>query len=191
MPDPVLQPTPAIQAWTPIAVAGLAIDVRDDLTIAGIAPFRGNAQAVADALAARYGLALPAACRRISGDDITLQWSGPDQWIAIAGRGAARDLEVELKPLLAGLAAVVDHSDARAVVVVSGEHARSVLAKGLPIDLHERAFRVGDVAITHANHIGVTITQAGHEPVYEIMLYRSYADSFAGWLLHASKEFTG
>lgn len=190
MPDPILQPASAVAAWTPVATAGLSIDVRDDLTIAGIAPFRGKAQAVSDALAERYGLALPAACRRISGDDITLQWSGPDQWIAIAGRVAARDLEVELKPLLAGLAAVVDHSDARAVVVFSGKHARDVLAKGLPIDLHERAFRVGDVAITHANHIGVTITQTGNEPAYEIMLYRSYADSFADWLRHATAELT-
>lgn len=189
MPDPILQHTPAIQAWTPIAVAGLTIDARDDLTIAGIAPFRGKAPAVAEILAERYGLALPAAGKRIRGEGIALQWSGPDQWIALARRDAARDLEVELKLLLAGLAAVVDHSDARAVIVISGRHARDVLAKGIPIDLHEQAFRVGDVAITHANHIGVTIAQTGDEPAYEIMLYRSYADSFADWLRHASAEF--
>lgn len=189
--DQFLRSTSASPDWKPIAARGLAIDVRDDLTIAGIAPFRRKAPAVAAILAERYGLALPAAGKRISGSDIALQWSGPDQWLAIARRDVARDLEVELKPLLAGLAAIVDHSDARAVVTISGAHARDVLAKGLPIDLHERAFRVGDVAITHANHIGVTITQTGDEPAYEIMLYRSYAHSFAGWLLHASKEFTG
>lgn len=190
MPDPILQPAAAFATWTRLTASGLVTDVRDDLTIAGIAPFRGRTRAVADALAARYGLALPAAGKRVSGDDITLQWSGPEQWLAIAGRSTARDLEVELKPLLAGLAAVVDHSDARVVLVVSGKHARDVLAKGLPIDLHQRAFRTGDAAITHANHIGVTIAQTGDDPTYEIMLYRSYAQSFADWLRHASAEFT-
>lgn len=189
MSEPMLAPNSAVSNWAPISTSGLAIAMRDDLTIAGLAAFRDTSDALAQAIVQAFGTALPLAGKRVSGNGVWLQWAGADQWHVLAQCQGHRDLEQELKPLVGALAAVVDHSDARAVFTISGRHARDVLAKGLPIDLDERAFATGDVAITHANHIGITIACLDEAPTFEVTLYRSYAESFAEWLRHAAAEF--
>lgn len=172
--------------------AGLTIEARDDLSMVSIAAAKGNVDAVRAVIRDTYGIELPSTPVRVAGEGIAFIWSGPDQWMAIAERGATRrDLEVELKPLLANIAAVVDHSDGRAVVRISGARARDVLAKGVPVDLHPRAFKSNGVAITHASHIGIILWQLDATPTYEIAMFRSFADSFASWLSHSAAEYTG
>lgn len=189
MVDQTLVARSAFAEWTTRNTTAIAFSVRDDLTIAGLAAFNGQSNALKAAVRQAYGLELPSTPQRIATNDIAFIWSGPDEWIAIAERRDGRDLEFELKPLLAGLAVVVDQSDGRAVVGVSGSRARDVLAKGVPIDLHPRVFKPGSVAITHASHIGVMLWQIDDKPTYELALARSFADSFMHWLDHASAEF--
>ncbi|MBL8566391.1 MAG: sarcosine oxidase subunit gamma [Hyphomicrobiaceae bacterium] len=193
MPEAMLIETTPFARNKPIAVPGLVVAYRDGVTVASIAAYREKAVALSDLIEATYGVALPAPGRRVSSNAITLQWSGPGQWLAIAERGqrggAVRDLEAELKPIVAGLAAVVDQSDARGIVAISGTRALNVLAKGVPIDLHERAFATGDVANTHASHIAITIARLDDTPTFELTMYRSYATSFTDWLRSATAEF--
>lgn len=172
--------------------AAFAIDIRDDMTIASIASAKGKVEEIKAAIQAAYSVTLPDKPVRVAGDGIAFIWHGPGQWMALADRGPNdRDLELELKPVLAGLAAVVDQSDGRAVVRVSGSRVRDVLAKGIAIDLHPSAFKANSVAITHAAHIGIVIWQLDEQPAYEIAMFRSFADSFATWLTHSAAEFTG
>ena len=180
---------PAFTDWKPLNTSQLAIDVRETLTLASFAAFKGKKDQVKAAIRERYGVDLPDTPQRVEGKDIAFIWAGPDQWIAIAERGQDRDIEVELKPLLDGLSSIVDQSDARAVVRISGPRARDVLAKGVPIDLHPRAFKANNVAITHASHIGIIFWQIDDAPTYEIAMFRSFADSFAHWLIESSAEF--
>lgn len=179
----------AFTNWSGWKSPQLSIDVRDDLTIASFAAAKGKTEALKAAIRNTYGVELPAAPERTQAKDVAFIWYGPDQWLAVAERGNGRDIERELKPLLAGLAPVVDQSDGRAVVRISGPRAREVLAKGLPIDLHPRAFKANGVAITHASHIGVVLWQTGDAPTYEIAMFKSFADSFTHWLLDAAAEF--
>jgi sarcosine oxidase subunit gamma len=160
----------------------LTIGVRDGLTLASFAAAKGKRAALAAAVQDRYGLTLPSTPARVENSGIAILWSGPDQWVAAARRADGRDLERELKPLLAGLASVVDQSDARAILRISGPRSREVLAKGVPIDLHARVFGPGDVAITHASHIGIMLWQLDAAPTYELAVFRSYAQSLADWL---------
>ena len=185
----ILAARSAFTDWKPLKTSQLAIDVRETLTLASFAAFKGKKDQVKAAFRERYGVDLPDTPQRVDGKDIAFIWAGPDQWIAIAERGQDRDIEVELKPLLDGLSSVVDQSDARAVVRISGPRARDVLAKGVPIDLHPRAFEANNVAITHASHIGIIFWQIDDAPAYEIAMFRSFADSFAHWLLELSAEF--
>ena len=189
MADPLLPAQSAIPSWAPRNSTASSATIRDGLTIASLAAFDGQTAALKATILKAYGLALPATPQRSASKDIAFIWSGPDQWTAIAERLDGRDLEFELKPLLAGVAAVVDHSDGRAVVRVSGPRARDVLAKGIPIDLHPRVFKLGSVAITHASQIGVMLWQIDDNPTYELALARSFADSFMHWLDQASGEF--
>jgi sarcosine oxidase subunit gamma len=187
--DQPLTPRSAFLHWDLPASRELAFAPRESLTIASIAAGRGKTEALSAAIKVKYGVDLPAGPNRVAGPGIDFVWAGPDQWLAIAEREAGRDLETELKSALSGMASVVDHSDGRVVVRVTGARARDVLAKGVPIDLHPRAFRPGSVAITHASHIGVILWQTDDAPTYELALFRSYADSFAHWALESGAEF--
>ncbi len=189
MADQGLIATSAFLDWHPPTVPGLAIERRETLTIASFAASKGKKGALAAAIRATYGADLPQRPGRVESAGVAFVWAGPDQWLAIAERGQNRDLEIELKAALAGLASVVDLSDGRVIVRISGERARDVLAKGVPVDLHPRAFRPGDVAITHASHIGVILWQLDDKPTYEVAMFRSYADSFAHWLFDSAAEF--
>jgi sarcosine oxidase subunit gamma len=187
--DQGLKPTSAFLDWHPLATPKLTVSLRETLTMASFAAARGKEDALRDAIRAGYGADLPTGTGRVEGNDIAFVWAGPGQWLAIAERGAGRDLEVELKGKLAGIASVVDQSDGRVVVRLSGPLARNVLAKGVPIDLHPRAFKPGSVAITHASHIGIILWQLDETPTYEAAMFRSYADSFAHWLFESAAEY--
>ena len=176
----------AFTHFQPIESSGLTVDERSTLTIASIAVRKGQDQALATAMKSNYGVDLPSSPMRVENNGIALVWAGPGLWLATAERAGGRDLEIELKPKLSGLASVVDQSDGRAVLRMSGKAARDVLAKGLPIDLHQRAFKTGDAAITHASHIGITLWQLDDMPTYEIAMFRSFADGFWHWLQDAA-----
>lgn len=189
MADLALTPASAFLDWHPPATPDLAVSARETLTMASFAAVRGKEDALREAIHAGYGADLPRHAARVTGVGIAFVWTGPDQWLAVAERANGRDLETELKEQLAGIASVVDHSDGRVVVRISGPRARDVLAKGVPIDLHPRAFGPGDVAITHASHIGIILWQTDDAPTYEAALFRSYADSFAHWLFESAAEY--
>lgn len=169
--------------------ADVNVQVLDNVTIASLAVAKGRLADLQAVIQDTYGVTLPSEPKRVLGEGIAFLWSGPGQWLAVADRGSGRDLELELKPKLAGLAAVVDLSDGRQVVRISGARARDVLVKGVPIDLHPRAFKPNDVAITHASHIGVIMWQVDATPSYDVAMFRSFADSFMHWLSDSSAEF--
>lgn len=192
MANPLLAAKSAFLGVQGLKHAALTIEDRNDLTIASITAAKGKSAEVKAAIETAYGVALPSTPERVTGNGIAFIWHGPEQWLAIADRGAGgRDLEVELKPLLGGVAAIVDQSDGRAVVRVSGTHVRDVLAKGVSLDLHPSVFKANGVAISHAAHIGIVIWQTDAAPVYEIAMFRSFADSFMTWLTHSAAEYTG
>ena len=189
MADQGLTPTSAFLDWHPPKTRGLSLATRETLTMASFAAIRGKDAELREAIRAAYGAELPKGSGRVEGDGIAFVWAGPDQWLAVAEREQNRDLESELKSKLADIASVVDQSDGRVVVRISGPHAREVLAKGVPIDLHPRVFKPGSVTITHASHIGVILWQTDDAPTYEAAMFRSYADSFAHWLFESAAEF--
>ena len=87
------------------------------------------------------------------------------------------------------MASVFDLTDSRVVLEVSGPRIRDALAKLLPIDLHPAAFRPGDVAVTVASHIGVTVWQIDDAPRYRLAVARSYSGSFWRSLVAAAAEY--
>jgi sarcosine oxidase subunit gamma len=117
---------------------------------------------------------------------LDLIWAGPQQWLAISEDRAAPE---RLARALEGLAAVSDQSDGRAVLRLSGPKLRDTMAKGCPVDLHPRAFRPGDTALTAIAHIGVQLWQLDEAPTFEIAVFRSMAGSFWRWLSGSAAEF--
>ena len=115
--------------------------------------------------------------------------AGPDHWLAAADTMPGVAFEQRLRSELAGLASVSDQSDGRTLIRVSGPRARDALAKGVMIDLHPRAFRPGDAAVSTIGHIGVHFWQLDDLPTYEFVVFRSLAADFWHWLVDAASEF--
>lgn len=173
--------------------SAVAISVLDGVGIAHVAARRGQSEALAARVQELYGVSLPTSPRIVSGPDIAFVWAGPDQWLAVSQSSeklTSQNLEKELADKLAGLASVADQSDARALATIRGPKARQVLAKGVPIDLHPKAFPAGSAAITHASHIGVLLWLSEQGDTFTLACPRSYATSFWGWLTEAAAEFS-
>jgi sarcosine oxidase subunit gamma len=74
---------------------------------------------------------------------------------------------------LAPEAAVTDQSDGWACLLLEGEDARAVLARLVPLDLEEEAFRDGAVARTQLRQLACALIRRGG--AFEIRVMRSFA----------------
>lgn len=86
-----------------------------------------------------------------------------------------------------------DQGDGYAVLHLAGPRVRDTLCKLVPVDMHPRTFKIGDVAVTVAAHIGATLRRledhADGSPVFEIAVFRSLATSFWQALSESAAEF--
>ena len=122
--------------------------------------------------------------------DTTLLWLGPDEWLAVLPDERREEVLSRLRDALAPLhVAVVDVSHSRAVVELSGAHARSVLRKGCHLDLHPSRFGAGNVAQSKFARCHVLLHQTDDAPAYDLYVHRSFARYLWAWLEDAAAEF--
>jgi sarcosine oxidase subunit gamma len=148
---------------------------------------KGRSEMLATAVRAAFGCDLPTTPRRVTGRGVAFVWAGPSRWLAVLD--AAPPSAEALLATCRDHAALVEQSDASALVRISGPQTRATLAKGLPIDLDERAFRPDDAAVSVAAHIPIHLWQVDDTPTYEICVPRSLAGSFWHWLGLSAAEF--
>jgi methylglutamate dehydrogenase subunit D len=168
---------------------GIMVSERQGLALATMLARKGQEAALARRVQEMFGIALPAAPRRAAAGSIAFVWAGPGHWLAVAETEEGHRFEARLREGLAGLASVSDQSDGRVVIRISGVRARDVLAKGLPLDLHPRAFAPGHAASTVAGHVGVQLWQLDAAPTYELAMFRGFAVSLWQWLIESAAEF--
>ena len=169
-----------------VSSPGVTLAPREGLALATIVARRGRIEALQRAMTALAGATLPGKPAYSRGRDADLVWAGLDQWLLI---GRDRSIIGRLSAECAGLAAVTDQSDGKAIIRVSGPCSRDALAKGVMIDLHPRAFAAGDTALTAASHMAIHIWQTDDTPTYDIAVARSLAGSFARWLIASAAEY--
>ncbi len=146
----------------------------EPLSVVSVTAWRGQVAELAGMVRATFGLDLPPAGRWSERDGLISVWAGPGHWwLQRAGR---TPLLRQLAPL-APYAGLIDISDARAVLRLSGPAARDILTGLLPLDLHPRAFAPGHVASTIAAHMTVQVRQIDDAPTYDLACLRSYAGS--------------
>src|SRR5262249_23006503 len=92
------------------------------------------------------------------------------------------------KARLGPFAAVMDQSDSRLVLHLSGPNVRDVLAKGVSIDLHPNVFRPGDIASTLVAYVGVQIDRLD-ATTYQLTAPRRMAGTIWSWLTASAAEF--
>ena len=120
-------------------------------------------------------------------------WIGPNEWLVVAAPGAEAETAASLREALAKHhAAVTDVSESLAVIAISGANARHVLAKGMSLDLHPRAFAAGRCARASLAKTVVLIHQTSDSPpAYDLYIDRSYAEYLWRWLEDAAQSMLG
>lgn len=172
--------------------AGVTAVIRDGFGLAAVMARRGAPDALNQRIRERFGIDLPQGPHRSAATGVVFAGTGPAAWLALVERDG-NDFAVRLMDELEGVASVSDQSDGYTLIRLSGTHVRDALAKLVPIDVHPRAFKVGDVASTVASHVGVTVWRMPDEPdstaVFEVILFRSLTRSFWHALAEAAGEY--
>lgn len=184
-------------SWTDIAetgrfgtsgASGITVQTLDDLGLASLIA-RPGSDALERATKRLLSLDLPRQPSAALSETHGLIWSGPNQWLLLARRQEGFS---DLLGLLSADAAVIDQSNSRAALRISGERVREVLAKGSMVDLHPSVFPVGAAASTSFAHVGVQFWRTEDGPdgsVFEILVARSMAGSFWSWLVASAAEY--
>ncbi len=172
--------------------AGVTAVIRDGVGLATVVARRGASDALNQRIRERFGTDLPQGPHRSAATGVVFLGTGPAAWLALTERDG-HDFAARLMSELDGVASVSDQSDGYTMIRLSGANVRDALAKLIPIDVHPRAFQVGDVASTVASHIGVTVWRLpdgpDSAPLFEVILFRSLTRSFRHALAEAAGEY--
>lgn len=152
----------ALAGQPPLTLAGLTLAEVHPGPITSVAPFPGQADAVAHMLKP-LGLSFPAPNRVVSKDDARLVWAGRD--LAFLIGAPAPDG-------LAAHAALTDQTDGWATLSLAGTNVIAALSRLVPIDL--RTVEPGGTARTALNHMQVILIHSGPDS-FDIMVFRSMA----------------
>jgi methylglutamate dehydrogenase subunit D len=147
----------------------------DGVAAVSMTVWPGHEAALAASMRGAFGVGLPAAGRWSQAGAVTLVWLGPGHFSVERAGGAP--LLPEIAAIAGDDAALIDQTDARAVLRLSGAAAQNILAALLPIDLHPRAFAPGHAATTVAAHLTVQVRQLDDAPSYDLAVSRSFAGS--------------
>lgn len=131
-----------------------------------------------------------------------IMWLAPDEWLirtppeaapdapqwANAGADLAHQIEAALGE---EFSAVTDQTSGFSVIHLTGPHARDLLAKGCPLDLHPRVFGLGQCAQSHYFKTTVLLRriEADGAEAWEVIVRRSFADYTARIMMDAMGEY--
>lgn len=166
--------------------AGVALSETAPASIVEIAAWRGQEQALADAIARATGLAVDAAPGAGAvGDDVSVFGIGPGRFLLVdLAEGRAQTL-LSVVPIDIGT--VTDLSHGRTAIRVEGDRAEWVLAKFFALDFSLAAFPVGSGRATTHHDVLAQIQRTG-EQRFELYVFRSFARSFWTALCHGAEE---
>ena len=154
---------------------------------------RGNAgdPAFVVAVKSATGADLPLAANTvITAGDVRILWLGPDEWWIVASDARRAGLIEGLRSAFAGQHTnVTDVSESRTVISMTGPAAREVLARGISLDLHPRAFGPGQCAQTSLSRTNVLLHQTEEAPSYEIYVLKSFSDYLWRWIGLIAEDF--
>jgi methylglutamate dehydrogenase subunit D len=171
---------------------GLIVVHRDGLGLATVIAKRGQCRALVQLVRERYGIELPCGNIRKAARRLAFAGLGPETWLATS-EVACNEFSASLREEIGSLASISDQSDGYAMLRLTGAKVRDTLAKLIPIDVHPRVFKPGDVATTVTSHIGITIWRLEDaidgSPTFEVAVFRSFARSFWHALAESTKEF--
>ena len=119
-------------------------------------------------------------------NDAACLWLGPDEWMIVGGDNVAVDFGDNHHQ-------IADVSDYYTVIEISGRRARDALMKLTTLDIHPRAFQVGQVAGSVFGHANAWLWLTGESdddgPVFRLIVRWSMADYLWCLLAECSREW--
>lgn len=168
-----------------LAVSISEVSGRAMIDVRGLA----NDSAFLAAAKSALGLDLPLSPRtsRAKGG-IEVLWMSVDQWLVCCEADEKETVLARLNAALEGIhSLIVDVSDARAIIRVSGEHARATVMKATSVDLLADDVKAGFVRRMLFAEIAALVHVRGLDPdVVDVYVFRSYADYAWDWLEEAA-----
>ena len=167
---------------------GLSIQI---LPEPGHINLRGNADnpEFVTAVTSVLGQGLPVDANTMSIENHHVYWLGPDEWLIVTPHKNIGNLLIRLRDRHGPNEAVTDISGGNIVLRLSGRGARDVLAKGCTLDFHPASFQISMCAQSGLAKANVLIGLVAPQPVYEIVVRRSFSDYLLLWLQAAGREF--
>ena len=163
-----------VREIAPLVQVDLRVDPRDGAAL--------------ERLEVALDFALPLEPNTVAGDPLGRHalWLGPDEWLIVEPGARGPDLETVLRAALdPAVGAVVDVSGARTALELEGPRCRDVLASGVALDIHPRAFGPGQCAQTLVARAGAILHQVSDKPRYRLLVRPSFAAYLAAWLADA------
>ncbi len=121
--------------------------------------------------------------------DRSALWLGPDEWLVVGPEDQQELIEGALRSALGdGSGSVTDVSANRTVIELRGPLARDILARGCPLDLHQRHFGPGRCAQTLLAKAQVIVHLVDDTPAFFLYVRSSFGCYTADWLLDAASE---
>jgi sarcosine oxidase subunit gamma len=166
---------------------GVTLKERHPASLVQVAGWPSSAGALTERLREETGVAPPPPGNGATNDDLALLWTAPGRWLIVPETRA--DLADTLTAAIdLDIGTVSDLGQARCVLRLSGPMAPSVLAKGLPIDLHLRAFPVDGVVQGSLHHMGILVHRVAAD-AFDLYVFRGFAVSLLEWLTDAAAEY--
>lgn len=159
----------------PLSIGEVKITEVTPDCITSVAPFKGQAKPVSEALKSAAGMAFPAPNRITGKQGARAVWSGHEQAFVL-GPDVGE---------IAG-AALTDQSDAWTCVALEGADAVTVLSRLVPLDLRESRFKRGHAARTLIGHMTGVVMRTGAQR-WEVMVFRSMAGTLVHELENAAR----
>jgi sarcosine oxidase subunit gamma len=172
------------------ATAGVILGESAHRTIINI---RGDANdaAFTNAVKSVTGVDVPTKANTVNkAGETSILWLGPDEWWVVTTPDRSDDLVPALRQAFQGQhTAVIDVTESRTVITISGSKARDVLARGISLDLHPRVFGPGQCAQTGMSKCNVLLHQTDDEPSYDIYVLKSFSDYLWQWTEKIASDF--
>ena len=171
------------------SAAGFTIQLLPELGHINLRGNPKNAEFVATADAA-LGQKLPVSANTMTSGDYRIFWLGPDEWLIMTPIEGIADLQHRLRETVSGQqASVTDVGGGQIALRLAGPDVRDVLAKGCTLDFHPDKFNVGTCAQSGLAKANVLIGLVDDQPVYDIVVRRSFAEYLVLWLRYAASEY--
>lgn len=170
----------ALASFTPVSSPMISLGEARGFTLTQAAVFAPETEA---AIAAITGALPPMADKAVESNGRVIFRTAPLQFWLVGPEGD------DLAHRLAATCIVTPLSHSRTRIFIEGPATRTVLAKGIPLDLHETAFTPGMFAMTGLHHTPVLLHCVTANR-FELYAMRTFAANVWEWLVDAALEFT-